>query len=212
MGPVGGEVDLVVPQGELHPGHPGRVLDQGDGGDVQQQDASQTQGEGDAQGFPPVPPEVPPAQGPGGEGPPAGLPGRHGPLVGDEAHRLQRGDPRGDLGGLADEMCIRDRCKRGLSGKRSPAAEGNSGPPVLTKPYRTCSPAAPPCGRRGTAVPRQRYAGRSALPSGGNARHSTADRPGGPAAYGSPPCCTGWDGPGAADGKRCESLQRRFPR
>ena len=24
------------PQGELHPGHPGRVLDQGDGGDVQQ--------------------------------------------------------------------------------------------------------------------------------------------------------------------------------
>ena len=48
------------------------------------------------------PPEVPPAQGPGGEGPPAGLPGRHGPLVGNEAHRLQRGDPRGDLGGLAD--------------------------------------------------------------------------------------------------------------
>lgn len=38
----------------------------------------------------------------GEKAPPAGLPGRHGPLVGDEAHRLQRGDPRGDLGGLAD--------------------------------------------------------------------------------------------------------------
>ena len=32
--------------------------------------------------------------------------------------------------------------------------------------YRTCNPVAPPCGRRGKAVPRQRCAGRSALPSG----------------------------------------------
>ena len=73
------------------------------------------------------------------------------------------------------------KCKRGLSGRHSPDAEKNSGPPVSAGPYRTCSPAAPPCGRRERAVPRQRCAGRSAPPSAGTSLRSIAGRPGDPA-------------------------------
>ena len=39
-----------------------------------------------------------------------------------------------------------------------------------------------------------------------------AGRPGGPAAYGTPPCCTGWDGHGDAGERQSGFRQRRSPR
>ena len=97
-------------------------------------------------------------------------------------------------------------CKRGLSGKRSPAADRNSALPISAGPYKTCSPAVLSCGQRGKTVPQQRYAGRSAPLIGGSARHSTADRPSGPAGYAPPPYCIAWDGHGAA--KKISTLVR----
>ena len=103
------------------------------------------------------------------------------------------------------------KCKRGLSGRRFPAAERNSGPPVSAGPYRTCAllltlwverksrTTAAVCWPICSAQRR-------------NARHSTAGRPGVRRHMFLLPCCTGWDGPGDAGERQSGYRQRRSPR
>ncbi len=50
--------------------------------------------------------------------------------------------------------------------KRQFAYEAHTDLPVSAEPYRTCSPAALPCGQRGISAQEQRCADRSVLPSG----------------------------------------------